>query len=206
MRLLTVLPHADGRQRPDERRASGRTHIGARLDLILEDGATDVPDDPYQAAMALAAELDEARRKVSELERRWMYAVDRLCGGLAMGVRKHHPSLNVGIDGGKCKVGYRSKHLLMAPDMVKKVWTVDSPDPRFARRFMRAHGPRTSLGSDMMPIAQAIADFFVGHYRTLGEEVEGRGLTIIDGKFSTIGDLACFIKDKERLLTEVAAG
>ena len=178
--------------------------LDRRLTLILDDEMTQVPDDPYQIASDLATQLEEARRRVSDLERQLVYAVDRLCGGLALGVRKQQPGLNIGLDKGCCKIGYRSKHLTMRPDLSKKVWVVDSADPRFARRFMHGHRPTTALASDLMPLANAIVNFFTGHYLTLGESISGRGLLMVDNRQISLGDLAKLVRRFDDLLVEGA--
>lgn len=173
-----------------------------RLDFILEDDTTQMADDPYQAAMNVVIDLEEARRKVTDLERQLMYAMDRLCGGLAVGIRKHQPGLNVGLDNGNCKIGYRTKHLILKPDLTKKVWAVSGPDQRFARRFMKDHAPHTNLTSDTSMIAQAIANFFTKHYRTLGEEISGYGILLLDGhKIKTL-DLISYVRNCDRILLE----
>lgn len=173
-----------------------------RLDLILETSTTQVGDDPYTSATNIATELEEARRRVTELERELIYATDRLCGGLAMGVRRHRPGLNASIGNGCCKIGYRSKHLALRPDLAGRMWKVESADPAFARHFSREHGPKTALTSDLDAIAQAIAGFFGGHYRSLGEEITGRGVILIDGRKVTLDVLAEYIEVRDVFLTE----
>lgn len=176
-----------------------------RLDIILETSSTQVPDDPYSSATNIATELEEARRKVTDLERQLIYATDRLCGGLAMGVRKHRPGLNASIGKGCCKIGYRSKHLALRPDLTGKMWKVESSDPSFAKHFTREHAPRIALSSDLEQIAQAIAMFFGGYYKSLGEEIEGRGILLIDGRKATIDVLAEYIDVRDTFLAERAA-
>ncbi len=177
-----------------------RSILEKRLDLILETDVTQVADDPYQIAMGLTTDLEEARRKVTDLERQLMYAMDRLCGGLAVGIRKQQPGLNIGLNNGMCNVGYKTKHLSMKPDIGKRVWAVDSTDPSFARRFVRKHGPHTSLTNDLTGIAQAIADFFTGHYRSLGEDITNTGKILLDGRSARIDDIICRIQHCDRLL------
>lgn len=179
-------------------------NLERRLDIILETSSTQVGDDTYGSAVNIATELEEARRKVTELERELIYATDRLCGGLAMGVRKRRPGLNASIGNGCCKIGYRSKHLAFRPDLSGGMWKVESADPTFAKHFGREHGPATALGSDIDPIAQAVAAFFGGYYRSLKEEIVGRGVILIDGRKATIDSLAEYIEVRDVFLTERA--
>lgn len=180
--------------------------LARRLDLILENETTQVDDNPYQNAMSISTELDVARRKVADLERQLIYATDRLCGGLAMGVRKHRPGLNASIGNGCCKIGYKSKHLAVRPDITGKVWLIDSTDPTFARRFSKQHGPRTALDSNIDPLAQAIAMFFGTHYRSLGEDIIGRGLILIDNKRVSIETLVEYIAVRDQFLANPKPG
>lgn len=167
-----------------------RWTLQQRLDAILEDQNGQPDADAYQAAIDVATELEAARRRVSELERELIHATDRLCGGLAMGVRRAQPGLSVSIDRGACKVGYRSKHLILKPDLTGKIWVVDSSDPVFARRFSRTCAPHTNLSNDTSQVSRVIADFFNNHYKTLGEDIVGTGTILIDGLRSTLGHLA----------------
>lgn len=173
-----------------------------RLDLILEVETTQIDVDAYRAATDVATDLEQARRRVSDLERQLLYAIDRLCGGLAVGVRKHQPGLNVGLEGGRCRIGYKTKQLTVAPDLSKRMWVVQSTDPRFARRFLRGHRTHTTLNNDLMPLAKAVADFFTGHYLSLGEAIEGRGLILLGGHHVSLGDLVDHVRHCDRLINE----
>lgn len=156
-----------------------KTPIERRLDLILETDATSVSEDHQKAAADITLEIETTRRKLEDLERQLSHAVDRLCGGLALGVRQFRPGLSVGIDRGMCKVGYRSKYLTFKPDLVTRTWIVSGSDPAFARRFSKQFGVR--MTNALEDTAKAIAEYFGAHYRSLGEEIVGNGVLILDG-------------------------
>lgn len=177
-----------------------RSTIAKRLDLILEDDTTTVSDDPYQNAMNIAADLDAARQRVSQLERDLVHATDRLCGGLAMGVRKAQPSLNVHLGNGSCQVAYRKKHLRFRPDLVKRIWVVDSNRPDFGNRFRRQFGHMVGLLNDLNPLAGAVNDFFTGHYKSIGRPLSGLGGAFVEGRQVTLSELRNLIENKDRLL------
>jgi hypothetical protein len=174
--------------------------LSRRLDLILEETNVSLDNDPYQEAVGIAQDLEEARRAVTELEQKLLYAMDRMCGGLALGVRRQLPGLNVGIDKGGCRVGYRSKSLLFRPDIKGKLWRIESPDPSFVRRFSKQYAPRTQLNADVAGMAQAVADFFRTHYKSLGEDIVGTGVLLIDGKDTTLGQLVEWVAKSESML------
>lgn len=177
-----------------------KSYLDRKLDTILNEEATALGEDPYQSAMNVTTELEAARHKVAELERQLVFAVDRLCGGLAIGIRKHQPGLNVGLGNGACKVGYKSKNLVFKPDIAGGRWGIDSPDGRFARRFQKLFGPHTSLTSDLSPLSQAVARFFMQHYRTLNEEIKGTGIILLNGKGVSLQTLIEHTMDQDETL------
>lgn len=164
------------------------TSLKRRLDVLLEDNTA---DDPLQSALDLTAKLEEARRNVNDLEKQLMYAVDRMCGNLAMKVRQSKPALSVSLGNGGCKVGYRSKHLMFKPDLAKRTWQVDSHDPSFARRYARSFAS-PMLDQDVVEVSKCIADFFSRHYRSLGEDIVGDGKATINGIVVEDSDLEQF--------------
>jgi len=160
-------------------------NLDKRLDAILEDaGTTQVSDDAYQNVRNAAIELEQAKKRVAELEDEMRHATDRLCGGLAMGVRRAQPSLHCQLGNGDCKVGYLKKSLTLRPDLGRSVWLVDSSHPKFASRFRRRNGHLLHMTDNLMPLAAGIADFFTNFYRTLGEDgqpirLEGQGSIVL---------------------------
>jgi hypothetical protein len=176
--------------------------ISRRLDALFEDSTGMLEVDPYQAAQNIMGQLEDARRHVSDLEQQLLYATDRLCGGLAVNVRRRQPGLNVGLDHGHCRVGYRSKALLLRPDLTNKVWAVDSGDPAFARKFQRLGAMHLGLTNDLTTLAAALAQYFMNHYKSLGEEIRGEGIVLHDGRQVTLGQLIEVVNENDRLLRE----
>jgi len=164
-------------------------NIGHKLDLLLEMDKELVPSS-LDSILDITKQLDEVRQKVVDLQNKLHMATDRLNGDLAMGVRKQLPGLNVGLDRNGCKVGYKSKNLLFNPDLKTGAWNVKSPDNRFCGRFTRRNGPSLALASNITPLVDAIANYFSGHYKSLGEDIEGTGALIVEGSESTILDIA----------------
>jgi hypothetical protein len=186
------------------------TSLDKRLDAILEDdGTTHVSEDAYQNVLNAAIELEEAKRRVAELERDLLHATDRLCGGLALGVRRIQPSLHVQLGAGTCRVGYLKKSLMLHPDIGRRLWTVESSHPKFASRFRRHYGHLLHMTGDLMPLATGIADFFTKFYRTLGESggpirLEGQGsVVLVEGGTShrlSLGQLGRLVQAKDQHL------
>lgn len=164
-------------------------NIGYKLDLLLEMNEEPVSSS-LDSILDITKQLDEVRQKVMDLQNKLHMATDRLNGDLAMGVRKQLPGLNVGLDKNGCKVGYKSKNLSFSPDLKTGVWGVKSPDHRFCGRFTRNNGPSLALASSISPLADAIVRYFSGHYKSLGEDIEGTGTLIVEGSKATVLDIA----------------
>jgi hypothetical protein len=128
---------------------------------------TPVPDNALTSVRELAKELAEAKQNVADLERRYTQAYERLGNQLACQVRQSQPRLDVGFRNGHCSIGYCTKSLVMRPDLESGVWTVNSPDKAFARRFHKRHGSITGLDGELGTLVQAIVQYFTDHYSTL---------------------------------------
>jgi|TARA_R110000751_G_scaffold67485_2_gene137769 hypothetical protein len=165
--------------------------INRKLDILLEDvSAVGPATSALDSILNVSDELHKLKQKIAEMENQLATAKDRINGDLAMGVRRKCPGLNVSLDRNGCKVGYKSKQLSLSPDIQTKVWTVKSPDMRFSRRFCRRNGPQLALMPDLDGIIGSIANYFMSHYKTLGEDINGTGKLLIEGRSATLLDLA----------------
>ena len=194
-----------------------------RLDLILETDTTSVADDPYQSAQDIAIQLEEARRKVTELERNLMFAMNRIAGGIALGIKKDQPGLNVGVGDGCCRVGYKSQNMSIKPDLVKRVLVIKSPNPDLENRAIQSvgnatapfdptpvpvppaahpHDKHVSMSPDLGMIAKAITAMFTSHIAGMGESIVGRGVIVLEGRNVGVGELATFVKHCDKMLIE----
>lgn len=159
-------------------------NLDQRLDAILAEANTHIAGGVYQNVLNAAVELEQARQRVTDLERDVHRATDRLCGGLALGIRHAQPSLHVQLGSGTCRVGYLKKSLTFRPDIHRRTWVLESSHPRFASRFRRHYGHLLYLSDDLTLLADGIADFFTRFYRTLGEDaapikLEGVGSVVL---------------------------
>jgi hypothetical protein len=129
------------------------TFISEQIDAIFDDSsvstaATDVKE--------VVKELERAQQYISKLENRLEIAKKSLCGELGLAIRRTLPSLNVAVNNSGCKVGYKSKHLLLIPDPVRGIWQVKSKDNRFSRRFYKVFATRTVMSDDLNKLAEAV--------------------------------------------------
>lgn len=158
-----------------------------QLSLILEERP--LQRNPLDAATEILHQLDIANQQIVDLQHRLNSIKQRMNGDLALGVRRNHPGLNVAISPKGCKIGYRSKSLLFDPDVAKGVWVVTGEDPRFLGRFQRQFGRNTVLLPDIGNLVSAVTEYFTGHYKSLGEDIVGTGVVLIEGRKSSLREL-----------------
>lgn len=160
------------------------------LDLILEDGPPSDGWHPLDDAMNLARQLQDAQQQVADIQHKLASIKTRMAGDLALALRRHKPGLNVAVDRTSCKVGYKTKYLQFTPEAELGVWRVTGPNRRFLREFLQANRRATLLMPDLSVLVTAIADYFTNYYRTLGEEVEGTGIVMVEDRRATLLELA----------------
>jgi hypothetical protein len=158
-----------------------------QLTVVLEDRPP--TQSPLEAATEIIHSMDSLKQQFIDLQHRLGSIKQRMNADLALGVRRNHPGLNVSVDPTGCKVGYRSKSLNFDPDIEKGVWIVAGEDPRFMGRFKRQFGRSTVLLPDIAPLVSAITDYFTGHYKSLGEDIVGNGVVLIEGKRASLREL-----------------
>jgi hypothetical protein len=158
----------------------------ATLNILLEDANVDW--QPMAQAQELVQQLGDAKRKLTQIKHQLSMVKNQIIADLAMQIRRHSPALNVGLDHGYCKVGYKTKHLLLTPDLINGVWKVKASDANFANKFQKARLRDLFLDSSIEVLIQSISDYFLEHYKTL-EEGTGCGILLIEGKISYLADL-----------------
>jgi hypothetical protein len=128
--------------------------------------------DQLQPSSGYVNSLLSARKIVQEAESTLRSARDNLIvakeslnAHLALEIRKRVPQLNVNLTDGKLNIGYRSKCITACPDLDRNNWAIESND--FGRGFVRGFGHTLPLQEDLGPIAEAMAEYFTGKYKTL---------------------------------------
>jgi len=157
------------------------------LEILLEDENHTAPK--MQQAAQLVQRLDTAKQLVVTIKHQLMQLRNQINAELAMQIRRTMPALHVGLDHGMCKVGYKTKSLLLTPDLERGIWTVKSPDGRFATKFHRSYIRDMLIGPDTEQLISAIVKHFTDHFKTIGEDLIGNGLLLIEGKHSQLADL-----------------
>jgi len=160
---------------------------------------------PVEKARAIRIQLNAARQEVSNLESQLKIVTQRMNGDLALGIRRERPSLNVGISRDGCKVGYKTKKFIISPDIHKGVWKITSPHERFLRQFNNKYATHTLLNPNLEDFISSIVLHFTNHFKTLGEDLCGTGVIMVEGKRSNLVGLANWKYDNTPRLPSRAA-
>lgn len=171
------------------------SNLSETIDVILEDASLD-SSDTVSSANELAKQLEIVQQQVYELQNRLTIFQRRLCGELALNLRRRMPSFNIAISNNGCKVGYKSQFLLLQPNIRRGVWDI-KPNSRFTRKFLNRHSSKTVISSSLDTLVNVIVQYFTEHFKTLGEDIIGNGLVMLEEKRVTIVDLMQWYKQQE---------
>lgn len=167
------------------------------LDIILTE--SNKGWRPMDSAIELMRRLDSAKQLVADIQHQLLSLRNRMNADLVLSIKRHMPALNVGLDkNGECKVGYKSKSLVFTPNIEQGVWVVTSSDDRFKNRFSKSKRKTLVISPNIDHLIEAIADFFSEHYKSLGEDIIGNGIIMVEGKISSLRDI---VEWRDRCLT-----
>lgn len=134
--------------------------------ILIEEALDDVSaPNNFGEMNNLLSQLKEAQQMVSDLELRINHIVEQIIASLGAEVRNRQPGLEVGLRNGNAHCGYRSRSIVCKPDVHKGTWDISGTP--FAKTFVKRYPHLSQMGSDVKPLAHAIADFFTERYRTL---------------------------------------
>lgn len=178
------------------------------LDIILEEEQPNDGWHPLDSAIDLAKQLQDAQQLVADIQHKLSSIKMRMAGDLALALRRAKPGLNVAVDKTGCRVGYKTKYLQFIPEVENGIWKIISPNRRFLREFQQANRRATLLTADLSVIVDAITTYFTNYYRTLGEDIDGTGILMIEERRATLLELADWRNDNvevpvRRLLTRL---
>lgn len=166
------------------------------IDIIFED--VDLPShNSVSMASDIVKQLEVTQQRVYELQNQLVIAQNKMCGELALNLRRRMPGLNVAVGRDGCKIGYRSKHLVLQPDVKRGIWNVKSGDGSFARRFLSRHSSKTIITPDFENLINALVRHFTEHYKSLGEDIIGTGVILIEGKRGTLVGLSQWYRQQQ---------
>lgn len=145
-----------------------------RLDSLIQEefGIASPEKDTSQQAndlIAIATQLQETvgrlQRDLEDTQIQITNIVEQLNTNLGWEIRKRQPKLMTTHRNGKCVTGYRTKDLVMQPDLAKKLWSVGGPlGGSFLRQTPTA---ALNLNSDVGSMADAVVNFFKQHYKSI---------------------------------------
>lgn len=137
--------------------------LNEQLDTLPITGET---QNKLNLVHEIAKELDDARERVQELEMNLRHAMEEYNVELAKALRKRIPKVGVNLSNGRCSASYKSTNLSCRPDLESKSWVFE-PN-QHGRRFSRRHGTVLNLDNDVDLLADAIATYLNGRYKSLG--------------------------------------
>lgn len=160
-----------------------------QLSFILENDTSRCSqnlDDAYE----ILREIDRANQHIVILQNKLRILKRKINGDLAIKVRKKHPGLNIAVNPKMCKIGYKTKYLSFYPDIERGIWTISSDDNKFTNRFSKLYRRNMLITPELDDLVDSITDFFINHYKSLGEDIIGTGKIIIEERMSSLSDLA----------------
>jgi len=162
-----------------------------QLSFILEDNASRCNqnlDDAYE----ILRQIDQASQHIIILQNQLRILKRKINSELAINIRKKHPGLNVAVNPKQCKIGYKTKHLSFYPDIEKGLWSISSDDSQFMNRFKKQYRRNIVISPEIDDLVSSIITFFIGHYKSLGEDIIGQGKIIIEDKMANLSDLVSY--------------
>ena len=157
------------------------------LSFILEDtGDCSCGEPPVEKAMAIVRKIDGVKQQLLDLQNDLMQLKNVMKGDFALKLKKAEPALNIdlGRDSG-CLVGGLGKTISVEPNIENMVWDIDSPDKTFVSQF-----DHDIDVTDIDSVVKAIINHYKNYGDNIGESLTGGGVTLIEGKRSTLIDLA----------------
>jgi hypothetical protein len=158
------------------------------LNILLEEehGSSEA----MQQALHVYRKIEATKHSINDLYHRLGSLKNKINAELAVNIKKTMPALNVGLDkNGNCKIGYKTKHLILNPDIEGRSWSVTSSDPRFSNKFIKLHRRTLMVNINLDSLISAITNYFGDYYKSLSESIHGDGTIMIEGKISTFTDL-----------------
>ena len=130
--------------------------------------STKTNNSHLEAAKNANASLREAEATLDGLRQNLAHAVEAMNADLAVAVRNLVPKINANLTGGKCTITYRSRSLELHPDIDKGKWVVGGGET--GKTFQHQYMGFLTLTTDPSELAEAVADYFVGNYKTLQDK------------------------------------
>lgn len=134
---------------------------------LLQENLDSIPQGLVATVLSTAATLKEAESVARNARQELNDAIETLNSQLALEIRKRMPKLQVNLASGKCNVRFKSKAVTVWPDVMSKKWQIDPND--MGRSFVRGFSHALPMQDDLSSIAEAIVEYFTGHYKSLGD-------------------------------------
>jgi hypothetical protein len=134
---------------------------------VLKEELDQLSTGPMASALEAAHQAKEAESLLRNAQDELHAALEALNTKLAFEIRKRSPKLQVNLSGGKVQVYYKSKAVIVSPNALAGKWEIDPND--MGRSFVKGFAHALPMQDDLGPIAEAVVEYFGGHYKTLGD-------------------------------------
>lgn len=134
---------------------------------ILKEELDQLSTGPMADALQAAHAAKEAESLLRNAQDELHAALEALNTKLAFEIRKRSPKLQVNLSNGKVQVYYKSKAVIVSPNAIAGKWEIDPND--MGRSFVKGFAHALPMQDDLGPIAEAVVEYFGGHYKTLGD-------------------------------------
>jgi len=166
----------------------------SKLELLFEEAI----DNSYDMAKNINDTILNLKDEITVLYNKLKIIKTRMNSNLAINMRRKNASLNIKVGERGCRIGYKSRVLLLTPDFENFQWSVKSNDSKFARQFILNYKDAIMLSSQNL-IIDAIDEYFVNYYKSLNTDIIGEGIMFIEDKKATLYEVIKY-RDSKRLL------
>jgi hypothetical protein len=134
---------------------------------ILKEELDQISTGPMASVLSAAHKVKEAESVLRNAKDELHASLEAINTKLAFEIRKRSPKLQVNLSDGKVQVYYKSKAVIVSPNALSGKWEIDPND--MGRSFVKGFAHALPMQDDLSSIAEAVVEYFGGHYKTLGD-------------------------------------
>lgn len=139
----------------------------SKFNKILKEELDQLATGPVASSLDAAHRVKEAESILRNAQDELHASLESINTKLAYEIRKRMPKLQVNLGGGKCRIYYKSKSVVVSPNALAGKWEIEPND--MGKSFMKGFAHALPMQDDLGPIAEAVVEYFGGHYKTLGD-------------------------------------
>lgn len=134
---------------------------------LLKEELDQLATGPVSSALDAAHKVKEAESVLRNAQDELHSSLEAINTKLAFEIRKRMPKLQINLSGNRCQIYYKSKAVVVSPNAIAGKWEIEPND--MGKSFMKGFAHALPMQDDFGPIAEAVAEYFGGHYKTLSD-------------------------------------